>query len=310
MYVLKDKGVISEISCGNNFEYILENEAAFVNTDYKVLQNQDDGNFIKCMKVTRNGKLSLYYLTDEYTTMSSMFVGISPDTFINVVVNLFASVIDVRNNGFLTCQCIDLAWDKIFIDQNTLKVKLVYLPLNERAFDSYAEFESELRSSIVKLANRVIINSNARLNQFVMDLCNGSMSIEDVYNKSRGTGMPPIVKTENVKATVPVARNTSRNADVIKLVAMNAPSYFEFVIDRSQIYIGKKQELVDIVIPFNKMISRKHCCISNIGGVFYINDEGSANGTYVNGIRLNQGQKIQINRGDIIRLADSDFQII
>ena len=28
------------------------------------------------------------------------------------------------------------------------------------------------------------------------------------------------------------------------------------------------------------------------------------------GIRLNPGQKIQMNRGDVIRLADSDFQIV
>ena len=68
--------------------------------------------------------------------------------------------------------------------------------------------------------------------------------------------------------------------------------------------------MVDLVIPFNKMISRKHCRIMNSGGLYYISDEGSANGTFVNGVRLNPGQKTQINRGDVIRLADSDFQII
>ena len=47
-----------------------------------------------------------------------------------------------------------------------------------------------------------------------------------------------------------------------------------------------------------------------MNGIYYINDEGSANGTFVNGIRLNPGQKIQMNRGDVIRLADSDFQIV
>ena len=64
------------------------------------------------------------------------------------------------------------------------------------------------------------------------------------------------------------------------------------------------------IIPFNRMISRKHCRITNQTGIYYINDEGSANGTFVNGVRLNPGQKVQINRGDIIRMADSDFQII
>lgn len=306
MYTLKDNGVISEITCGNNFEYILKDNAHFVNTDYKVLQSQNNGIFVKCMKMTRNGLIDLYYVTDEYRPMSSMFAGISADTLINVVVNLFASVIEVRNNGFLTCQSIDLSWDKIYVEQNTLKVKLVYLPLSVKAFDSYAEFESELRSSIVKLINKVILETNERLKQFVLDLCNGSMSLEDVYNKSRSVGTPPITKQVNNNQTPSAFKNSGN----IKLVAMNAPSHFELVIDRDNVVIGKKQEWVDLVIPFNRMISRKHCRITNQTGIYYINDEGSANGTFVNGVRLNPGQKVQINRGDIIRMADSDFKII
>lgn len=306
MYSLKDNGVVTEIQCGNNFEYVLKDNAIFVNTDYKVLQSQENGIFVKCMKMTRNGMIDLYYVTDEYRPMDSMFVGINADTLVNVSVNLFASVIEVKNNGFLACQCIDLSWDKIFVEQNTLKVKLVYLPLSVKAFNSYAEFESELRSSIVKLANMVITTSNARLDQFIQDLCNGSLTIEDVYNKSRGVGTASIVKED-----LPISNHhSSGNLGGIKLVAMNAPYYFELVIDRPDVVIGKKQELVDLVIPFNKMISRKHCRVSNVNGVYYINDEGSVNGTFVNGVRLNSGQKTQINRGDVIRMADSDFQIV
>lgn len=305
MYTLKDNGVISEITCGNNFEYILKDNATFANTDYKVLQSQNNGFFVKCMKMTRNGLIDLYYVTDEYRPMASMFVGINADTLVNVVINLFASVIEVRNNGFLACQCIDLSWDKIFVEQNTLKVKLVYLPLNVRAFDSYAEFESELRSSIVKLVNKVITESNARLDQFVMDLCNGSLSIEDVYNKSRGSGVAPILKQEPLQQ-----QNSNVNGAVIKLVAMNAPQYFELLIERDNVLIGKKQELVDLVITFNNMISRKHCRITNMNGIYYINDEGSANGTFVNGIRLQPGQGFMIKHGDVIRMADSDFQVV
>lgn len=306
MYTLKDNGVISEIQCGNNFEYILGDNSYFVNTDYKVLQSQNDGIFVRCMRMTRNGQMSLYYAIDEYRPMSSMFMGISADKLINVVINLFASVIEVRNNGFLACQCIDLSWDKIFVDQNTLKVKLVYLPLSIKTFDSYAEFESELRTGIVQLINKIFMDTNERLNQFVLDLCNGSLSLEDVYNKSRNMGGPPIIKQET---SAPVTQ-TPIQSDRIKLVTMNTSVHLELEIDADNVLIGKKQELVDKVISFNKMISRKHCRISCINGLYYVNDEESANGTYVNGLRLNPGQKCQINRGDVIRLADTDFQVV
>lgn len=305
MYTLKDNGVITEIECGNNFEYILENSAYFLNTDYKVLQSQTNGIFIQCMKMKHNGKLDLYYITDDYRPMSTMFVGITPDIMISVVINLFASVIEVRNNGFLACQSIDMSWDKIFVEQNTLKVKLVYIPVSVKVFDSYAEFESELRSSIVKLINKVIVTSTEKLDQFVLDLSNGSLSLEDVYNRSRSSGTPPIIPQD--PDPVPAPQNAG---SAIKMVAMNGPSYFELVIDKDEMIIGKKPELVNAVISFNKMISRKHCRITRVNGTYYISDEGSANGTYVNRVRLANGQSKEIKRGDIIRLADSDFQIV
>lgn len=305
MYTLKDNGVITEIECGNNFEYILENSAYFLNTDYKVLQSQTNGIFIQCMKMKHNGKLDLYYITDDYRPMSTMFVGITPDIMVSVVINLFASVIEVRNNGFLACQSIDMSWDKIFVEQNTLKVKLVYIPVSVKVFDSYAEFESELRSSIVKLINKVIVTSTEKLDQFVLDLSNGSLSLEDVYNRSRSSGTPPIIS--QAPDPVPAPQDAG---SAIKMVAMNGPSYFELVIDKDEMIIGKKPELVNAVISFNKMISRKHCRITRVNGTYYISDEGSANGTYVNRVRLANGQSKEIKRGDIIRLADSDFQIV
>lgn len=302
--MLKDRGIISEVKCGSNFEYVLENSAHFVNTDYKVLQSQTNGIFVQCMKMLRNGKLDLYYVTNDYRPISSMFASITPEVLILVVINLFADVIEVRNNGFLDCRNIDLSWDKVFVEPGTLKVKLVYIPVSERAFDSYAEYESELRSSIVKLIDLVVGAPSERLSQFVQDLRNGSLSLEDVYNKSRSAGMPPLTKP-SAAGVMPGPEGGS-----IRIVAMNVPGYFEILIDREETLLGKKRELVDAVIPFNNMISRKHCRISRIDGEFYISDEGSANGTYVNRVRLAPGQRQQIKKGDIIRLADSDFQIV
>ena len=302
--MLKDRGIISEVNCGSNFEYVLENSAHFVNTDYKVLQSQTNGIFVQCMKMLRNGKLALYYVTDDYGHLESMSANITPDILVLVVINLLADVIEVRNNGFLDCQNIDLSWNKVFVEQNTLKVKLVYIPVSERVFGSYAEYESELRISIVKLINLVFSSPDERLKHLVSDLRNGSLSLEEVYNRSRNAGMPPIINppaTDDMPGT---------EEERIRMVALNAPEPFEILIDREEMLLGKKRALVDVVISFNNMISRKHCRISRDNGAFYISDEGSANGTYVNRVRLSPGQRQRIKKGDIIRLANSDFRIV
>lgn len=303
MYTLLDDGIINEIESGSNFGYVLGDNGHFVNTDYKVLQSQTNGVFVQCMKILYNGKVELFYVTEDYRSFSSMFVGIMPDTLLTIIVNLFANIIEVRNNGFLTSQNIDLSWDKIFVEPNTLKVKLIYLPISAKAFDSYAAFESELRSSLVKLINKVLPSTNSRIEQLLTDLSNGSLTLDDLYNKMRGNG------------TVPTPANSYRENremadDKLRMVAMNAPGHFEIVLDRDTLTIGKKEDMVDAVISFNKMISRKHCKITRQYGAYYVTDEGSANGTYVNKVRLSPNHPTPIKKGDVLRLADSDFQIV
>lgn len=316
MYTLKDNGIVEELPTGNNFGYILSNNGYFVNTDYKVLLSQTNDIFVQCMKMSINGRIELLYLTDEFVPMSSMLVGILPDTMITIILNLFAAIIEVKNNGFLTCQNIDLSWDKIFVDKNTLKVKLIYVPVNYKVFDSYPEFENELRSSLIKLIRAVIQNTTPRLEQFILDLANGSYNMNDLYNKSKGANLDvtPISRTTSTDmfdaGPGPVNSKSVNSGSLLKLVGVGLPMKVEIPINKDIITIGKKAELVDYPITFNKMISRKHCSIERIRGEIYIIDENSANGTYVNGFQIPGGQAQLIKKGDIIRLADSDFQLM
>lgn len=315
MYVLKDKGIIREVRSENininNFGYVLEDTKYFVSTDYKVLQSQNNSIFVSCMKMMYNGKIELYYITDDFRPMSKMLDGIAYNILINIIVNLFESVIEVRDNGFLRSQNIDISWDKIFIVPSTLKVKLVYLPINVKVFDSYAEFESELRASLVKLINRMFTSVNERLNKLISDLINGSMSIGDIYNKYK------CVETANTwKSSIEnnhtnnMNNGNSRNTVILKLIALNAPQHFEVLLNKSKIVFGRKKELVDVVIPFNNAISKRHCSIVNNNGNYYITDENSANKTYVNGRIVIPNQTVAIKKGDTIRMANSDFQLV
>ena len=79
---------------------------------------------------------------------------------------------------------------------------------------------------------------------------------------------------------------------------------------QSEFVIGKNPALVDGPITFNKAISRIHCKIVKEGEGYRICDLNSANGTYVNGERLEPNEQRIIKKGDIVRLANSDFEII
>lgn len=299
---------LSELAYGSNFAFVANEPMPFLATEYKVLQSQADSCFVKCMKTLFNGKTQIYYLTESYKPLTNVLPQLDADRFVTIIINLFADIIAVKNNGFLSCVNIDISFDKIYVDPSTFKVKLVYIPLNRKLHEDQPEFENELRTSLVKLISDMPRLGSVRTVQLSTFLSDGTISIESLYNRIKGGGATEVytAPTSNVKTSNP---NVARGGGV-RIVAMNAPKHFEFNIVKDEYLIGKKSSAVDGVITFNNMVSRVHCKICKNRGQYVIVDLQSANGTYVNRKRLQPNEPCPLKSGDIIRLANSDFQVI
>ncbi|MGM9603391.1 MAG: FHA domain-containing protein [Faecousia sp.] len=298
---LIENGHVLEMACGTNFSYILSDNNAFLSTEYKVLQSQVNSNFVKCMKMLYNGQVQLFYLTTNLKPFSSMIPSLDADSFMIITSNLISDIIDVKQNGFLSCQNINISFDKIFVDPTTYKVSLVYVPISKRGYDDYSTFENEIRTGLVKLISGVSTISSPKTIQLASDLSNGMLTMEDLSGLIKG-GKSTAVKSET-------RDDKKTTGQVLRIVAMNAPTRVEIEVTKDRFVLGKNASSVDGVISFNKMISRVHCRIDRRGDKFTITDLQSANGTYVNRVRLQPNQPQLIKNGDVIRLANSDFQV-
>lgn len=310
MNSLLEKNVITEMVCGQNITYVLSDNSHFLTTEYKVLQSQVNSCFVKCMKMNYNGKIQLYYMTNKYKSFLAMLPTLDVDSFMTICANLLSDIIDVKNNGFLACQNIDISFEHIYVEPSTYKVYLMYLPLNERIYEDDSIFENEIRTGLIKVIADCPKLSSPKAMQFSSDLSDGTLAMETLVGKMKG-------HTVTVQKMTPVPDRTSGQVPSnfvtggnMKVVAMNAPSRIEIDVTKDRFILGKNPALVDGVISFNNMISRKHCEITKEGGNYFITDLGSANGTYVNGAKIQPNVPTPIANGDIIRLANSDFQIV
>ncbi len=69
--------------------------------------------------------------------------------------------------------------------------------------------------------------------------------------------------------------------------------------------IGRSSEC-SIVVD-NKLVSRVHATIQKIKNVFFVKDENSTNGTFVNGHRIPNDKYVKLNPGDKITIGSVNF---
>jgi ribosomal protein L40E len=123
---------------------------------------------------------------------------------------------------------------------------------------------------------------------------------------------PPMAVTQ-VPPLPPDLRmqSTQLQVQTAKLLHVQTNTMMELPLTLTVIHIGKQNERVppDIDVsgfPNSEIVSRIHADIRVEGGIYYIEDVGSSNGTYINNIPLPIGNRHRLRAGDRIALGKGD----
>lgn len=98
------------------------------------------------------------------------------------------------------------------------------------------------------------------------------------------------------------------NSHVIRLIRRRTGQ--SVVINQQIFRIGSAGGYVDFYIADNPAIGGWHADITEADGNWYIMDRNSANHTYVNGVMAQPMQAVRLRNGEVITLADEDFEFI
>ena len=216
----------------------------------------------------------------------------------NELVNKLYSNLSLANNT------IEMLRDYI----NTLSyTNTNYNQINNRV-DSKVNIERKSTPSITVKSEEVKSNKESK---FIS-------AIKGVFKFNNKKDRTKVSYEQNRKVQAPINNNDSLETEVlsgdmfiptIAIVREDALESVNIPITKENFLIGKSVQMADGVISFNKAISRIHCRIIYIDGRYFIKDEKSVNGTFVNNRRVPVDGQVPIKTGDIIRLANSDFQV-
>lgn len=79
-------------------------------------------------------------------------------------------------------------------------------------------------------------------------------------------------------------------------------------ITKKTFRLGREEASVDYAVLNNHAVSRSHADIISRDNHYYVFDLGSKNKSYLNNRALPSKYEVEINDGDILKLADEEFE--
>ncbi len=108
--------------------------------------------------------------------------------------------------------------------------------------------------------------------------------------------------------TFPSAKREYAGNDVYDLYLLRISTGEKIHINKPAYSIGKDVGSMDYVLG-NESVSRNHATIYLEEGKFYLADNGSTNGTTLEGVRIGEGERVELEDGYIISLGNEVFQV-
>ena len=123
--------------------------------------------------------------------------------------------------------------------------------------------------------------------------------------------VPAVSAAQPAMTSNPTSSKTQLQTQIVRLLHVQTNTPVELPSNLAVIHIGKPNDRIppDIDVsgfPHSEIVSRIHADIRVEGDIYYIEDVGSSNGTYINNAPLPSGNRHRLRPGDRIALGKGD----
>lgn len=150
----------------------------------------------------------------------------------------------------------------------------------------------------------VLSQSNYDEDYGVVNTGSGSARLTEYFHDESGEYETTVLTSQPVFQNQPTNKEIQSEYYLYLIRNLNGE---KITIDVTPFTIGKDSSNMDFVLN-NDSVSRHHATIIYENGDYFIMDNNSTNGTTIEGIKLQPGEKGEIGNGYIISLGNESFQ--
>lgn len=286
------------------------------------------------MHVTKTKKDSVIYTCPANINLTDRLKkAISKYDFFFMIEQIVIMVEDVYNNG-LNVNSVRFNMDDVYINEMTKEMYFIYFPIvggqesadivgfieniiytmtpvinedtnyisrfmyyvrsfhgfNGNAIEKYISREE--RAVVNVLKNKAVTMQQTMQQQIMQQAMHGSMDGTTVLSDDG-------ISVQQIQQMQPVNYHFASLTRQVtgEKIELGKPSFV----------LGKNPEKSDYAVADNTNISRVHAVITTRNGRYYVMDQNSTNGTFINGRIIKAGQETEILPGDCLMLANEEF---
>lgn len=286
------------------------------------------------MHVTKTKKDSVIYTCPANINLTNRLKkAISKYDFFFMIEQIVIMVEDVYNNG-LNVNSVRFNMDDVYINEMTKEMYFIYFPIvggqesadivgfieniiytmtpvinedtnyisrfmyyvrsfhgfNGNAIEKYISREE--RAVVNVLKNTAVTMQQTMQQQIMQQVMQGSMDGTTVLSDDG-------ISVQQIQQMQPVNYHFASLTRQVtgEKIELGKPSFV----------LGKNPEKSDYAVADNTNISRVHAVITTRNGRYYVMDQNSTNGTFINGRIIKAGQETEILPGDCLMLANEEF---
>lgn len=286
------------------------------------------------MHVTKTKKDSVIYTCPANINLTDRLKkAISKYDFFFMIEQIVIMVEDVYNNG-LNVNSVRFNMDDVYINEMTKEMYFIYFPIvggqesadivgfieniiytmtpvinedtnyisrfmyyvrsfhgfNGNAIEKYISREE--RAVVNVLKNKAVTMQQTMQQQIMQQVMQGSMDGTTVLSDDG-------ISVQQIQQMQPVNYHFASLTRQVtgEKIELGKPSFV----------LGKNPEKSDYAVADNTNISRVHTVITTRNGRYYVMDQNSTNGTFINGRIIKAGQETEILPGDCLMLANEEF---
>lgn len=281
------------------------------------------------MHVTKTKKDSVIYTCPANINLTDRLKkAISKYDFFFMIEQIVIMVEDVYNNG-LNVNSVRFNMDDVYINEMTKEMYFIYFPIvgGQESADIVGFIEN-----IIYTMTPVINEDTNYISRFMYYVrsfhgFNGNAIEKYISREERAVVNVLKNKAVTMQQTMQQVMQGSMDGTTVlsddgisvQQIQQMQPVNYHFASLTRQVtgekielckpsfVLGKNPEKSDYAVADNTNISRVHAVITMRNGRYYVMDQNSTNGTFINGRIIKAGQETEILPGDCLMLANEEF---